>query len=146
MGIGTFVEGAIDTSLTHYVTTYSHAVIGVLQPVAVTAVTSYVLWTGFQVMRGEAQDAVSSLVWKWFRVAMMTGLAFHGPTYQAIVTDGLEGIQGAFATAFGGGPTVGATVDHMAAPFYSLMEQLFTDGSVGLVPKFSLYIAAVVSG
>ena len=75
MGIGTFVEGAIDTSLTHYVTTYSHAVIGVLQPVAVTAVTSYVLWTGFQVMRGEAQDAVSSLVWKWFRVAMITGLA-----------------------------------------------------------------------
>ncbi len=119
MGIGTFVESAIETSLTHYVMTYSHAVIGLLQPVAVTAVTSYVLWTGFQVMRGEAQDTVSSLVWKWFRVAMITGLALHGPTYQAIVTDGLEGIQGAFASAFGGGPTVGATVDHMAAPFYS---------------------------
>ena len=41
MGIGTFVEGAIDTSLSNYVTTYSHAVMGVLQPVAVTAVTSY---------------------------------------------------------------------------------------------------------
>jgi type IV secretion system protein VirB6 len=145
MGIGTFVEGAIDTSLTNYVTTYSHAVIGVLQPVAVTAVTSYVLWTGFQVMRGEAQDAVSSLVWKWFRVAMITGLALNGPTYQSIVTDGLDGIQGAFATAFGGGPTVGATVDHMAAPFYSLMEQLFTDGSVGLVPQFSLYIAGTLA-
>lgn len=52
MGIGTFVESAIDTSLNNYVTTYSHAVIGLLQPVAVTAVTSYVLWTGFQVMRG----------------------------------------------------------------------------------------------
>ena len=46
MGIGTFVEGAIDTSLNNYVTTYSHAVIGVLTPIAVTAVTSYVLWTG----------------------------------------------------------------------------------------------------
>ena len=67
MGIGTFVEGVIATSLNNYVTTYSHAVIGVLQPVAVTAVTSYVLWTGFQVMRGEAQDTVSALVWKWFR-------------------------------------------------------------------------------
>ena len=145
MGIGTFVEEAINSSLTHYVTTYSHAVIGVVTPIAVTAVTSYVLWTGFQVMRGEAQDAVSSLVWKWFRVAMITGLALHGPTYQAIVMDGLDGIQGAFATAFGGGPTVGATVDHMAAPFYSLMEQLFTDGSTGLLPKFSLLIAGTIA-
>ena len=97
--------------------------------------TSYVLWTGFQVMRGEAEDTVSSLVWKWFKVAMITGLALNGPTYQAIVTDGLDGLQGAFATAFGGGATVGATVDHMAAPFYSLIEQLFTDGSIGLVAE-----------
>ena len=145
MGIGTFVESAIDSSLNNYVTTYSNAVIGVLQPVAVTAVTSYVLWTGFQVMRGEAQDPVTSLLWKWFRVAMITGLALHGPTYQAIVTDGLAGIQGAFTVAFGGGPTVGATVDHMAAPFYSLMEQLFTDASTGLWPKFSLLIAGTVA-
>lgn len=145
MGIGTFVEGAIDTSLNNYVTTYSHAVIGVLTPIAVTAVTSYVLWTGFQVMRGEAQDTVSSLVWKWFKVAMITGLALHGPTYQSIVTDGLDGIQGAFATAFGGGATVGATVDHMAAPFYSLIEQLFTDASTGLWPKFSLLIAGTLT-
>lgn len=78
---------------------------------------------------------------------MITGLALNGPTYQAIVTDGLEGIQGAFASAFGGGPTVwGRPLDHMAAPFYSLMEQLFTDGSVGLVPKFSLYIAGTLAG
>ena len=96
-------------------------------------------------MRGEAQDTVSSLVWKWFKVAMITGLALHGPTYQSIVTDGLDGIQGAFATAFGGGATVGATVDHMAAPFYSLIEQLFTDASTGLWPKFSLLIAGTLT-
>ncbi len=145
MGIGTFVESAIHTSLTNYVTTYSTAVIDVLTPIAVTAVTTYVLWTGFQVMRGEAPDAVSTLLWKWFRIAMITGLALHGPEYQAIVTDGLDGLQGAFATAFGGGPTVGATVDHMAAPFYSLIEQLFTDASTSLFPKFALLVAGSLS-
>ena len=102
MGMATYIEQSINNALTHYVVTSSDAVIAVLTPVAVTAVTTYVMWTGFQVMRGDVQEPVSALVWRWFRVAIIAGLALNGPQYRSLVAEGLEGLQQAFASAFGG--------------------------------------------
>ena len=73
MGMATYIEQSVNNALDHYVVTSSDAVIGVLTPVAVTAVTLYVTWTGFQVMRGDVQEPVTALVWRWFRVALITG-------------------------------------------------------------------------
>jgi type IV secretion system protein VirB6 len=135
MGMATYIEQSVNNALDHYVVTSSDAVIGVLTPVAVTAVTLYVLWTGFQVMRGDVQEPVTSLVWRWFRVAIITGLTLNRPQYR---------IQEAFASAFGGVLSMGGTIDQMAAPFTTLMETLFTEASSGLVPQFSLFIAGAI--
>jgi|CXWL01.1.fsa_nt_gi type IV secretion system protein VirB6 len=141
MGMATYIEQSVNNALNHYVVTSSDAVIGVLTPIAVTAMTLYVMWTGFQVMRGDVQEPVTALVWRWFRVALITGLTLNGPQYRSLVKEGLDGIQEAFASAFGGVLSMGGTIDQMADPFTTLMETLFTEASSGLVPQFSLFIA-----
>jgi type IV secretion system protein VirB6 len=144
MGMATYIEQSVNNALDHYVVTSSDAVIGVLTPAAVTAVTLYVMWTGFQVVRGDVQEPVTALVWRWFRVALITGLALNGPQYRSLVKEGLDGIQEAFASAFGGVFTMGGTIDQMADPFTTLMETLFSEASSGLVPQFSLFIAGAI--
>ncbi len=119
MGMGTYIEQSVNNALDHYVVTSSDAVINVLTPVAVTAMTLYVIWTGFQVMRGDVQEPVTALVWSWFRVAIITGLTLNGPQYRSLVKEGLDGIQEAFASAFGGVLSMGGTIDQMADPFTS---------------------------
>src|SRR6185437_9287141 len=141
MGMATYIEQSVNNALDHYVVTYSDAVIAVLTPVAVTAVTAYVMWTGFQVVRGDVQETVSALVWRWFRVAIIAGLALNGPQYRSLVKEGLDGIQEAFASAFAGALSMGGTIDQMANPFTTLMETLFGEASSGLMPQFSLFIA-----
>lgn len=141
MGMATYIEQSVNNALGHYVVASSDAVIAVLTPVAVTAVTAYVMWTGFQVVRGDVQETVSALVWRWFRVAIIAGLALNGPQYRSLVKEGLDGIQEAFASAFGGVLSMGGTIDRMADPFTTLMETLFTEASSGLMPQFSLFIA-----
>jgi len=144
MGMATYIEQSVNNALDHYVVTSSDAVIGVLTPVAITAMTLYVMWTGFQVMRGDVQEPVTSLIWRWFRVALITGLTLNGPQYRSLVKEGLDGIQEAFAAAFGGVLSMGGTIDQMADPFTTLMETLFTEASSGLVPQFSLFIAGAI--
>ncbi len=141
MGMASYLEQSVNNALDRYVITYSDAVIAVLTPLAVTAVTVYVMWTGFQVVRGDVQETVSALVWRWFRVALIAGLALNGPQYRSLVKEGLDGIQEAFGYAFGGVLSMGGTIDRMAAPFTTLMETLFSEASSGLMPQFSLFIA-----
>ena len=141
MGMATYIEQSVNNALDRYIVTSSDVVIAVLTPAAVTAVTLYVMWTGFQVIRGDVQEPVSSLVWRWFRVALITGLTLNGPQYRSLVKEGLDGIQEAFASAFGGVLSMGGTLDHMADPFTTLMETLFNEASSGIVPQFSLFIA-----
>lgn len=141
MGMATYIEQSVNHALDHYVVTTSDAVIAVLTPIAVTAVTIYVMWSGFQVARGDVKDSVSALVWRWFRVAMIAGLALNGPQYRSIVMEGLDGIQEAFAFAFGGVLSMGGTIDHMVDPYTTLMETLFTEASSGVMPQLSLFIA-----
>jgi len=144
MGMATYIEQSVNNALDHYVVTSSDAVIAVLTPVAVTAVTLYVMWSGFQVARGDVQEPVTALVWRWFRVALITGLTLNGLQYRSLVKEGLDGIQEAFASAFGGVLSMGGTIDQMADPFTTLMETLFTEASSGLVPQFSLFIAGAI--
>lgn len=146
MGFGTFVENAVNSTMATYVTTKAAAVTLALAPIATAAVTSYVLWTGFQVMRGEGKEPFLSIVWRWFRVAAITGIALNAPQYQTIVVDGLTGVQGAFAIALGNATTVGATVDSMADPIFTLATTLFSEGTTGLVPQFGLIIAGLLAG
>ena len=62
MGMATYIEQSVNNALDHYVVTSSDAVIGVLTPVAVTAVTLYVLWTGSTWLGAPRSDGGLALV------------------------------------------------------------------------------------
>lgn len=146
MGFGIFVEDAVMSTMSTYVTTKAAAVTAALVPVATGAVTGYILWTGYQVMRGEGKEPFLTVMWRWFRVAAIAGIALNAPQYQSLVVEGLTGIQGAFATAFGSASSVGGTVDSMADPIFTLATTLFSEGTTGLVPQFGLIIAGLLAG
>ena len=144
MGIATQVETAIDGLLNTYVSSKSAALCGILMPIALTGTTIYLLVMGYAVMRGEAHDSLHTVLWKWFKISMIAGIALSAGEYQGTIVDGLQGVQGAFVSAFGNATTIGGLVDNMAQPYDDLGQQLYNEAVVGFWPNFSLLIAAAI--
>lgn len=142
MGIATEIETAIDGLLNTFVSTKSAALCGILMPVALTGTTIYLLIMGYAVMRGEAHDSLHTVLWKWFKITMIAGVALSAGEYQGSIVDGLQGIQGAFVGAFGNASTIGGLVDNMAQPYDDLGQQLWSEATTGFWPNFSLLVAA----
>ena len=78
MGVATYIETAIDQLLANFVTAKSAALCGALAPLALTGTTIYIIIMGYAVMRGEAHDALHTMLWKWFKVSMVAGVALAG--------------------------------------------------------------------
>ena len=142
MGIATELEVAIDQLLVTFVSSKSAALCGALVPIALTGATIYLLVMGFAIMRGEANDSLHTFLWKSFKMAFIAGLALSVGEYQASIVDGITGIQGAFLQSMSGVSSVGGLVDNMAAPFLDLIQQLWSQATVGFWPNFSLLAAA----
>lgn len=144
MGIATQVESAIDGLLTNFVVSTSTAFTTMLMPLALTAITIYVISMGWAITRGETNDSLSTFTWKSFRIALITGIALSAGEYQATVVEGVEGIQIAFISAFTPTGTIGGLVDNMAAPFDALGQQLWSEAVTGFWPNWSLIFAAAL--
>ncbi len=56
--------------------------------------------------------------------------------------EGINGIQGAFVSAFGNASTIGGLVDNMAQPYDELGQRLWSEATTGFWPNFSLLVAA----
>jgi len=145
MGIGVEVESAIDGLLNNYVTTKSAALCGMLAPVALLGTTIYLISLGFAVMRGDAQDPVHTMLWKWFRVSFVCGIALSAGAYQANIIDFLTGLQGAMTQALTGSASIGALIDNMAKPFDDLGTSLYAKATTTMIPQVSLLIAAAIT-
>lgn len=142
MSVATWLENSVNAAMATYVVTYSDAVIAVFTPVVLTVLGIYVFWTGYQVMSGLVEDSLGAVFRRWLRYAIISGIALNGPVYRSIVQDGLEGIQGAFGTALGAGPTVGSAVDGMLDPFIAMANTLWSTAMTGLLwPAFNLLFA-----
>jgi type IV secretion system protein VirB6 len=144
MGIGVELEKGISTVLDTFVTSKSAALCGVMAPVLLTASTVYMIWMGFSVARGEANDPLHTVLWKAFRMAMIFGVALSAGAYQSVVLDAINGIQGAFLQAIGGVTSVGQLVDNMAIPFNDLGTSFWTQATLTTIPSVSILAAAAM--
>lgn len=143
MGIATIAEQAVDNLLTTFVTSKSAAMSAMLAPIALSSVTVYVILMGYAVMRGEAQDSMHTVLWKFFKIAIVAGIALSAGEYQGTVIDGVNGIQAAITSPFGAA-TLGGVIDNAAQPYESLGNALWAQATTGVFPHFALLAAAAM--
>ncbi|MDB0516277.1 type IV secretion system protein [Ralstonia solanacearum] len=141
MGIATIAEQAVDGLLATFVTSKSAAVAGMLTPVAITGVTIYIMVMGYAVMRGEAQDSLHTVLWKWFKISFIAGIALSAGEYQGTVIEAVTGVQGAITSAFGAN-SLGGVIDNALAPYEALGNALWSESTTGTIPNFALLAAA----
>lgn len=146
MGIATEIETSIDAFLNTAISSKSALFCSALMPIAASAITIYIFTMGYAVMRGETNDSVSTITWRIFGLALITGIALNAGAYQTMVVDFLQGIQGAFISIVNGASvtTVGGMIDNAVVPFDTLGQQLWSQGNTGVVPKFGLLFAAAI--
>lgn len=146
MGIATEIETSIDAFLNTAISSKSALFCSALMPIAASAITIYIFTMGYAVMRGETNDSVSTITWRIFGLALITGIALNAGAYQTMVVDFMQGIQGAFISIVNGASvtTVGGMIDNAVVPFDTLGQQLWSQGNTGVVPKFGLLFAAAI--
>ena len=142
MGIAEEVEKAIEIMLTSFVSSKSAALCAALAPIAITGATIYLLIMGFAIMRGDANDPLHTFVWKFFKMALIAGIALSAGEYQVTVMQGTEGIEGALIESMSGLTSVGALIDEFAKPFADLGQQIWNQAVTGFWPNFGLIAAA----
>ena len=143
MGVATYIENAVDQLLANFVTAKSAALCGALAPVALTGMTIYIIVMGYAVMRGETHDPLHTVLWKWFKVSMVAGVALSGGEYQATVVESFNAIPGVLSSVFGGAPTIGGMIDSIADPLIVLVKMLQTKASMGTFPDLTLFAASM---
>ena len=142
-GIATSIETAVDGLLSTFITSKITAVVGVVTPIALSAITIYIMIMGYAVMRGEAHDSLHTILWKLFKISFICGIALSAGEYQATIVDGIQGIQGAITSAFGSA-TLGGVIDNAAQPYDDLGQQLWSEAVTGVFPNLALCFAAGV--
>lgn len=142
-GVATYIENAIDQLLANFVTAKSAAFCAALAPLALTGTTIYIMIMGYAVMRGEAHDSLHTVLWKWFKVSMVAGVALSGGEYQATVVEGINAIPGILSAVFGGSATIGGMIDGIADPLIAMVKMLQTKSSMGTFPDLTLFAAAM---
>ena len=144
MSIGAALDAKMTSLLSVFVTAKAAAVASAIAPVALTAVTIYIMTIGFAVVRGDVQDPMSTLIARVMRMAIVAGVALSIGEYGNVVVNGVMALQSGLVAAMGGASSVGGLIDTMTDPYTKLVEALMSAGTAGLMPKFSLILAAVI--
>src|SRR5450631_4729 len=144
MGVATAVENSINLLLNNFVSSKSAALCNALAPIALTGITIYLITMGWAVMRGDASDSFHTILWKVFKITVIVGLALSAGEFQGTVVDGIEGIEGAFLSAFGNANTIGGLIDNMAQPYNDLGQYFFKEATTSMIPDLSLYCAGII--
>ena len=92
-------------------------------------------------MRGEAQDSLHTVLWKWFKISFIAGIALSAGEYQGTVIEVVTGLQGAITSAFGAN-SLGGVIDNALAPYEALGNALWSESTTGTIPNFALLAAA----
>jgi len=146
MGLATAIETAVTGLLNNYVTNTSSNLVNVLTPIAVAGLTIYLILMGLAIARGEVNDSIGTITVKFLKIAFICSLALTAGNYQNYVVQGITGIQGVFAGAFGqGAGTLGALIDNLSAPYETLDQTLWQQvGTVGIfnLPNLGLVCAS----
>ncbi|MDQ1922679.1 type IV secretion system protein [Massilia pseudoviolaceinigra] len=143
MGIATKLEASIDGLVKTFITDTSQNLSGVLAPLAVTGACIYLLLMGYSIMRGDAKESVQTVLWKCFRIALISGLVFGAGEYQGMVVAAVQGLQDGLIEAISGEATMGSLIDNMMMPFAILGKSLLESAITGYIPAWG-YLAAFV--
>ena len=95
-GLAESIETGVTGVLNAFITTTSANISVSLIPLALTGATIYVFMIGWAVARGDMQNSLNSIVWKFFRIALIAAVALGGGAYQAVVIDFIQGIESIF--------------------------------------------------
>lgn len=144
MGIGTILEEAMDTILDGYVSSTSASVCDAIGPIVITVITIYIILMGFSVVRGESDDPVTDVVWRFIRISFIAGIALSVGEYQTVIVDGVGAIEGAFIEALSGSASIGGVIDNVGEPFEALGNELWGNAVTGFWPNFTLLFAAAI--
>ena len=145
----TWVGAQLDSVLNTYVVGVIGTLMNALAPVALTAMTLWVLLFGCAVLRGEASDTVPVFVWKVFKIGLVLAFALQTGVYISHVVEVANALATGVAATF-----LPASADPTAITNpYSLLDA-FNDRASQLVldlmkeagiTRLDLVFAAVVT-
>ena len=119
----------LGAKLTDILSTYVLGVVSALMtsiaPIALTALTIWVLLYGWAVLRGEASGSVSVFLWKVTKIGFVLAFALQSGFYITNVSDSANGLAIGVATTF---LPAGSPGDTVTSP-YSLLDQFNDDAS-----------------
>ncbi len=151
MGVATDVETKINEILGSFVSDKVEVLCNLLEPIAITGVAIYIMIMGYAIMRGEAQDSLHTFLWKSLKIAVISGIALSAGDFQAIVVEGMEGIQTDFISALSDtkAKTIGNLIDDLAEPYIRVWDagwKLIDEAGIGSIGKalFGLLILLIV--
>ncbi len=142
MGIGMAIESAIDGLLSAFVAEKMSALCLALAPIALAAITIYILRQAYSLIEGTSGSTFNAIVGKSFRIAFITGISLNVGVYQSMIWDGFNGIETTLMMTLSGVSSVGELVDNLAAPFAELGQKLWSEATTGFWPIFGLLAAA----
>lgn len=144
MAIAQALQQGVETTVSVYATSKSAALAATLTPIALTGVTIYLFIIGWAIARGEVHNSLNTLVWKVFKIALVSSIALGALAYQQYAIDFFSGIEGIFTNAMGGSPNIGALIDTSIVPMETITGQLYQKANASFFPDFRLLTAAVL--
>jgi len=167
-GLGTGLENKINALLAAWVNGVSAQFCLALAAPALVAFTIYMILLGWQIMRGEATEAVNVLAKRLLMMAFIGAFGLTFGIYQNYVIaaanavpSGLVQIIGASpvaltATDANGNPiafgangqvlSLGALIDAIQTTYTNLWLLLWAHSTTGIVPHFSIIVSALLVG
>lgn len=121
----TWVGAKFDSLLATYVLNVVSSLAASITPLALTAMTIWVLLYGWAVLRNEVTETVPVFVWKVFKISLVLAVALQAGFYVTNISDVANGLAMGVAATF-----VPAGVDPSAvATPYALLDKFNDDAS-----------------
>ena len=96
----TWVGNQFDTILDTYVVGVASSLTTALAPIALTAMTIWVIAYGWAVLRNEVSETVPTFVWKAFKIGVALSFALQAGFYMTNVAETANALATGVATMF----------------------------------------------
>jgi type IV secretion system protein VirB6 len=144
----TWVGNQFNTILGTYVLGVVSALMTAIAPIALSAMTLWVLLYGWAVLRNEVQETVPTFLWKVFKIGLVLAFALQSAFYITNVADTANALATGVATTFLPSAVNPATItspyallDHFNDQASTLVLDLLKDAGI---TRLDLLLAAVV--
>ena len=127
----------VDTIANTYITAMVEQLSAGLTPIVLIALTVWWLLLGWAVVRGEVQNALTTVIWKAIKASLIVSFALNAGLYNGKVVTFADGLRDGMATTFAvaavdGGvtlTTMWGAIDVMSEKNYQLLNEASKDTS-----------------